>query len=169
MVILSSHHWTESLTSVGLLNSLLQLCDFNSVLVLHTSEFTQVSVLQDGMCLTEEVIDEKSKLVTTHLTRLLSVAINKRIDAAWYRVVSEVGLVLVVEGAVDAHDAALAWSSHTSLWCLSWILLAHELGWIFTKTHEAAAVHLAGDSVSTHRFSSCNIFNRHVTITLSVG
>ena len=70
-----------------------------------------------------------------------------------------------MEGATVEYTA-LAWASHASLRHLRWILLTDELRWVLTEAHETTTVHLAGDSVSAHRFLSCDIFDSDVTVAL---
>ena len=69
-----------------------------------------------------------------------------------------------MELTVVAEDAALARAIHV-LSLLRRIDLAHELWWVLSEAHEAAPVHLAGDSVSAHRLIPSNVLDGDVLRT----
>ena len=72
-----------------------------------------------------------------------------------------------MELTVVAEDATLARTIHV-LRLLRRINLAHELWWVLSEAHEAAPVHLAGDSVSAHRLIPCNVFDGDILRTFLV-
>lgn len=143
MIVRGADLATITLTQVALLDNSLQLSHLDSVLILHPSKLSQVSILQDCVGFSKEIVDQKSELVPRSCPLcLLPVSVDQSVNTARYRVILQVGLVLAHE------DAALAKTREAPLRLLGRILLAHQAGRVLTETHEAAPVHLASDAVS---------------------
>lgn len=62
----------------------------------------------------------------------------------------QIGLILVVELAVNSEDATLAWACHRALDLLSRVLLTHQARWVLTQSHKATPVHLPCDAIGSH-------------------
>ena len=111
MVLWCSDTRAVSLASLSLLDNALQLGDFHGVFILHAGELSQVSILQNGMGLSKEVIDHDCKLVTwLDQASLLAVLVYEGVDATRHRVISQITLILAMERVEQ--DSTLARSSH---------------------------------------------------------
>ena len=59
------------------------------------------------MCLSEEVIDQKSQVLSwTRVASLLAVRVNERVDACRHRVIRQVTVIFILEHTVDAEDTS---------------------------------------------------------------
>ena len=157
MMVRGVNRTSKALSQVLLLNDSLKLGDLDSILVLHACQLSQMSILEDCMSLSKEVIDQKSQLVSgPHHFRLLPVCIDKGIYTRWHRIISQVRLIFIMELTVH-HDSTLAWSSKTPLRLLRRVLLAHEAWRVLSQPHEARPIHLSRDAVGAHGLLSRNV------------
>ena len=106
-----------------------------------------MSVFEDGVCLTKEVIDEQGQTITWSWTPcLFSILIDQSVDGTWHRVISQVGLILFVE-LLHHHTSLFKVLMTTNR--LSWTHFTVELWWVVTKRHKTAFVHLSCDSLGS--------------------
>ncbi len=155
----SSHLGPETLSSMSFFNDSLEFGDLDSILVLHAGEFSQMSVFEDRMSLTKEVINQECELVArSHIAGPLPELVYKSIDAGWHRVICQVALVLVMELTVE-EDTTLAWTSQRISLLLRRVLLTEQLRRVFTQPHKARSIHLPRNSIGPHRFFSSDILS----------
>ena len=68
-----------------------QLRDRNVILIPYSRDFTQLSVFEDRICLTEKLINQHRHLITTFsLSRFASILLDYRIDLRWNLLISQV-------------------------------------------------------------------------------
>ena len=90
------------------------------------------------MSFAKEVINQKCKLVAgSDSASSFPERVDQGVNTRWYRVISQVTLVFIMELAIHAKDTSLSWSSKGSGRGLGRILLAEKLGRVLAKTHEA--------------------------------
>lgn len=103
------------------------------------------------MSFSEEIINHQGESVTgANVPSLCPVRVDQSVNAGGYRVICQVALVFVLKDAVDTEDAALSRASHRSRLLLRRVHLTKELRRVFSERHEARAVDLASDPISSH-------------------